>query len=74
MEDLGDVQRSQKEKKLPREAAIFMASINDNGTISITAPRGYVAGYYAPYYDMLAKATQQHINPENNTYEAFCYT
>ena len=59
------------EKKLPREAAIFMASINDNGTISITAPRGYAAGYYAPYYDMLAKATQQYINPENNTYEAF---
>ena len=59
------------EKKLPREAAIFMASINDNGTVSITAPRGYAASYYAPYYDLLAKATQQHINPENNTYEAF---
>ena len=59
------------EKKLPREAAIFMASINDNGTVSITAPRGYAASYYAPYYDLLAKATQQHINPENNAYEAF---
>ena len=23
------------------------------------------------YYDLLAKATQQHIAPENNTYEAF---
>ena len=59
------------EKKLPRKAAIFMASINDNGTISITASRDFAAGYYAPYYDMLAKVTQQHINPENNTYEAF---
>ena len=58
-------------KKLPREAAIFMASINDNGTISITAPQGYSAGYYAPYYDQLAKATQKHIAPENNSYEAF---
>ena len=48
-----------------------MASINDNGTVSITAPQGYAAGYCAPYYDLLAKATQQHIAPENNTYEAF---
>ena len=32
------------EKKLAREAAIFMASINDNGTVSITAPQGYAAG------------------------------
>ena len=59
------------EKKLPREAAIFMASINDNETVSITAPRGCAAGYYASYYDLLAKATQQHIAPESNTYEAF---
>ena len=59
------------EKKLPREAAIFMASINDNGTVSITAPQGYPSGYYAPYCDLLAKATLQHIAPENNTYEAF---
>ena len=28
------------EKKLPREATIFMASTNDNGTVSITAPQG----------------------------------
>ena len=59
------------EKKLPREAAIFTATINDNGTVSLTAPKGYAAGYYAPYYDQLAKATQQHIAPDNNTYEAF---
>ena len=59
------------EKKLPREAAIFTATINDNGTISLTAPQGYAADYYAPYFDQLAKATQQHIAPENNTYEAF---
>ena len=44
---------------------MFMASINDNGTVPITAPQGYAAGYYAPYYDLLAKATQQHIAPEN---------
>ena len=62
------------EKKLPQEAAIFMASINDNGTISITAPHGYAAGYCAPYYDLLAKATQQHVPPKDNTYEAFCPT
>ena len=48
-----------------------MASINDNGTVPITAPQGYAAGYYAPYYDLLAKGTQQHISPEHNTYEAF---
>ena len=59
------------EKKLPREAAIFTATSNDNGTISLTAPQGYAADYYAPYFDQLAKATQQHITPENNTYEAF---
>ena len=59
------------EKKLPREAAIFTATINDNGTVSLTAPKGYAAGYYAPYYDQLAKATQHHIAPENNSYEAF---
>ena len=59
------------EKKLPCKAAIFTASINDNGTISLTTPKGYAAGYYAPYYDQLAKVTQQHISPENNTYEAF---
>ena len=58
------------EKKHPREAAIFTATINDNGTVSLTAPKGYAAGYYAPYYDQLAKATQLHIAPEN-TYEAF---
>ena len=50
---------------------MFMASINDNGTVSITAPQGYPADYYAPYYDLPAEATQQHIAPENNTYEAF---
>ena len=48
-----------------------MASINDNGTVSLTVPQGYAACYYAPYYDHLAKATQQHIAPENNSYEAF---
>ena len=58
------------EKKLPREAAIFTATINDNGTVSLTPPKGYAADYYAPYHDQLAKATQQHIAPENNTYEA----
>ena len=47
-----------------------MASINDNGTTSITAPQGYAADYCAPYYDLLAKATQQHIAPKN-TCEAF---
>ena len=45
------------EKKLLREASIFMACIKDNGTVSITAPQGYSAGYYAPYYDQLAKVT-----------------
>ena len=35
------------------------------------APQGYAAGYYAPYYDQLAKVTQQQIAPENNSYEAF---
>ena len=59
------------EKKLPREAAVFTATINDNGTVSLTAPKGYAAGYYAPYYDQLAKAAQHHIVPENNSYEAF---
>ena len=58
------------EKKLPREAAIFTATINDSGTISLTAPQGYAADYYAPYFDQLEKATQQHIAPENNTCEA----
>ena len=48
-----------------------MASISDNGTVSIATLQGYAAGYYAPYYDLLAKATQQHIAPTNNTYEAF---
>lgn len=52
------------EKKPLREAAIFTATVNDNGT-----PEDYAAGHYAPYYDKLAKATQQHIAPENNTYE-----
>lgn len=56
---------------LPREAAIFTASINDSGSVSLTAPEGYPAGYYAPYYDQLAKAAQQRVVPEN-TYKAFC--
>ena len=59
------------QKKLLREAAIFTATINDNGTISLTAPQGHAAEYYAPYFIQLAKATQQHIAPENDTYEAF---
>ena len=59
------------EKKLPQEAATFTATINDNGPISLTAPQGYATDYYAPYFDQLAKATQQHIAAKNNTYEAF---
>ena len=51
--------------------AIFTTTINDNGTVSSTAPLGYAASYYVPYYDQLAKATQHHIAPESNTYEAF---
>ena len=58
------------EKKIPRVVAVFIASINDDRTVSITAPQGYAAGFYAPYYDQLAKVTQQHISPENNSYEA----
>lgn len=54
--------------KLPREAAIFTATINDNGTVSLTAPQGHATSYYAPYYK---KATQHHIAPEINAYEAF---
>ena len=47
-----------------------MTSIDDSGTV-LTAPQGYAAGYYAPYYDWLTKAAQQHIAPANNSYEAF---
>ena len=58
------------ENKRSPEAATCTATINDNGTVSLTAPKGYAAGYYAPYYDQPAKATQRHIVPVN-TYEAF---
>lgn len=39
------------EERLPREALVFIASINDNRTVLIMPPQGYTAGFYAPYHD-----------------------
>ena len=53
------------------EAAMFMAIHQRHWNRLHCRPQGSAAGYYATYYDLLAKATLQHITPENRTYETF---
>lgn len=56
---------------LPFAPCKVTATINSNGTVSVTAPQGYCSSFYQEYYTEMSRAIQDFLQPQNNTYQAF---
>jgi hypothetical protein len=60
-----------KAYNIPHSALKFTATINANGTVSVTAPQGCAASIYSQYYTQMAKAVQDYLKITDNSYTAF---
>lgn len=53
------------------DALQIRSVINENGTVSITAPQGYSSSFYREYYTSIGKTIQHFIQPIDNSYLSF---